>query len=436
MRPVHLAVLRRWRLEGAGWRAGLGAVAASAAGWWWGAPVAWHLLAIAVAAAAAAAWPVRADERRALRWVGERVGLAYETAWELGERDGVAAARDARTAALRAAVAVQGRLAVRDLRPPPAAAWWLPLATLALGLWGWAAWSGAVDQGVLLGATPAGPPQLAGGPLGAEEPEAPAATEDEGDADLVDGPADAGGDRDAGAGGAPGSAGAPGGEGAASERDALERFLERLRERPAEVEDDRREAEAGLARGDGRPADGRPPDDAASRLDPGDRAETGRERLDGDTGDSDDALDAGDGEDANGGPEGEGDEDLGERGGEEPGADAAEQERDPAGAAGDEGAGLDGAEGEEGATGIGVGSPGEASDPAEPAAGDAEPLPSILGPGPEQAVGGVQLPGVAPEDDAFPAGDAGATFRRALEEALNEGDLPAPYLEVIRNYFR
>jgi hypothetical protein len=142
----------------------------------------------------------------------------------------------------------------------------------------------------------------------------------------------------------------------------------------------------------------------------------------------------GDGEGRSGDPaEGEdgaaGDEGDEGEGADEPGSDPREQAPgtgDPLGV--DEGS-------DDASAGIGVSAPGQAGAPGESATGDPEPLPSLLGPGAELPIGGIQLPGVGP-DGAFPTGPAGTVFRRGVEEALNEGDLPVAYQEVIRNYFR
>ncbi len=436
-RPVHLDVLRRWRFEGMGLRAGAGGLLASVAAFALGAPSAWHLGAIALGAALAVAWPLRSDERRALAWVGERVGLAYETAWELS---GARPTPDERATALRSAVEVQGRLSVRDLRPPAAAAWWLPLVTIAFGLWLWAAWVGG--GGGALPATPAPgpPPTTSSSPAPTddarvedpafEEPEAPDAPEEATQARSDDGSGDA---TRAGSG-SPTEGGAP------AERDVLDRFLDRLRERPPEDEAAARarQAAAGGAEEEGEEGDepdtrdgdtmrsGEPPDGQDPESDPRAGGE-GEDEQPGETSegegeggtDEEAAGDAGEG----GGPEGEGPEAPGEPGGES-------DER----AGGGEELGVDEG-GEDGDAGIGVSAPGESGPAADPAAGDPEPLPSLLGPGEESPIGGVQLPGVGP-DGGFPSGPAGTAFRRGVEEALNEGDLPVAYQEVIRNYFR
>jgi len=437
-RAVHLAVLRRWRLEGFGLRAGIGAVVGSLGGAALGADSTLHLGMIVVCGALAAAWPLRSDERRALRWVGERVGLAYETAWEHAR---LAPAGDPRAAALRSAVGVQGRLSVRDLQPPTPAAWWLPLATVAIGLWLWSSWGADPASGAPGAPPPGPPPSTTTAPIVPEDvriedamAEDPAALEPPDDSDAAQD-----GER---TGTAPsGAMGAEAGGGAAAERDVLERFLDRLRERPPEPEDTTRTGEAaGVGQDDDKEIGDLPPlDDGLRSGAPGTEGDPDGERpLDGEGADGETAESReGDGEGRSGDPaegddgdEGaagdEGDEgDAADEAGSEPG-ERAPGTGDPLGV--DEGS-------DDASAGIGVSAPGQAGDPSDSAMGDPDPLPSLLGPGAELPIGGIQLPGVGP-DGAFPAGPAGTVFRRGVEEALNEGDLPVAYQEVIRNYFR
>jgi hypothetical protein len=438
-RPIHETVARRWWVVRLASQAGVGAVIGSAVALALGAPPWLHLVAIAVAAVAAGAWPIRRDERRALLWVAERSGLAYETAWEHARGDAVGSSASAAdpAAALRAAVAVQGRLAVRDLRPPPMSAWWLPLLTLAVGMWAWS-WlvtPGGPTSPATPGTGPTPPAPSAPGPatpdpLVPDEPEEAAPpTVDTEDASGAEPGADDGGDGAAGAAGT-------GSDGAASERDALERFLDSIRERPELTEEERRAAEAAMAaeRSD-EEGDGEPEAEAALQPSPGDDRDADR--------DGEEVAGEGDAEGEDGGAEA-GDEE-GATDGEE-GEEVAGSGVDEAGEPGEDGSEGDGAPGEteaggpeegdaEGA-GLGIGAEHGGAEGVDAAGEDPEALPSILGPGPEQAVGGVQLPGVAPEGDAFPAGAAGTPYRRAVEQALGEGEVPVPYQEVIRNYFR
>lgn len=427
--PLHRLVAGRWRRERRGRRAGVGAVVGAAAGAILGVDPWMHLGVLAACAAVAAAWPVRFDERRALRWVGERAGLAYETAWEHSATPNADAAPGP-AAALRAAVAVEGRLSVRDVAPPAVAAWWLPLCVLALGVWTWATLS--FGPGGHLGTPFATPPS----PTAATAPAAPVgdpeAIEDPGEAEgldpaLPDTPHDP--SRAPGTAAPAGQDGGVGaGDGTASERDVLERFLDRVRERaPDEVP-----ARVAPAELEGDPSEDGERGDAASES----GTTEGQDRPEGSEGDG--RRDADEGQSDGEGDAEPGDTDAGE--GTAPARDApngVEDATDAGPEAGEGGVGATGLEegGDESAAGLGIGAAGDSGTGSDPAAGDPEPLPSILGPGPESPVGGVDLPGVAPLEP-FPAGAQGSAFRRAVEEALGEGDLPAPYQEIIRNYFR
>jgi hypothetical protein len=425
-RPLHVRIARRWRGATRATRAALLGASLSVVGWTLGWGPAPHAVAIGAASLLGALWPVRDREPAALRWVGDRVGLAYETALETAGGDD--------PYGLRAAVAVQGRLVVRDLAPPTPAAWWVPAALLAASLWAWGALLGApwsLPWAAPGGASPSGP---AGAPPGEAvlpfepEVEPPA----EGDAVEARVPAAGGADGAGAPGGAPGEAG-PGG--APSERDALERFVEGLREREPTPEDEAdRSAAAAAAAEEAEEAEGEgDPEDATTTPrapDPGGEGERTDEAGDGEQGDETGAGDEGEGEqDAEAGGEGDQPGPAEAPSAEEGAADAAESgDGEAAGAAGFD-------PGEEGGdAGLGAGVEGEAGEGLDEAGAAPEALPSILGPGPETPVGGIALPGAAPE--TLPVGSAPPGFRQAVEQALIDGEVPVPYQEVIRNYFR
>jgi hypothetical protein len=447
---LHERVSVRWRINAFLLGAGSGALLGSLIAWLAAlAPLPHLLLTLAAAAVVGllALWrraPRR--DRQALAWIGERVGLAYETAWNLEQR-GPAGGPLAH--ALADATRVQGRLSIRDLQPPAVSAWWLPLATAATVLWLWAMVAGPPLPGLadLWGgaAPPADPaavaPLDAASEAGLPAPEAEAFEVDPPEERGVAGPAPAG-EAQAEGGGPPGvEGGTAEGGGQAAERDTFERFLERLRERPSEAP----EGSASLAEGDdqGPDSDEAPlaatADEEGSSRDPaagaGDQAPRGD--APGEEG-GDEVLASDEGEVEAGDAPGEGGE-LGEgmADGEAPG-ESALGERD-AGTAGEmpqEGAGLDAGEEATSNGGVGVGAPTATLEGVEGAEGlEPEALPSLLGPGPELPVGGVQLPGAAPEG-TLPVGEGAVDYQRAVERALLEGDLPAPYQEVIRFYFR
>ncbi len=422
---LHERVARRWSRARRTTAAAVLAAVASVAALALAVPTGVHALAVVVAAVVGLAWPQRDRKPEALRWIGARVGLAYETAVEAEERSDPFGLFDA--------VRTQGRLAIRDVGVPQPSPWWLPAALLAATLWAWGAFVGVPWTAPWgpAGSAPGAPsPSPVAPPAVAEPADAPPTEE----APATDPSAARSDEASTGsAGGEGGASDGSGADGSASERDALERFVEGLRER-----EDEPAAAAAAA-------------DAADGADEPQRTE-GAERGDGDEADARDPDPGGDGEPTDGEAsdgDGEGEERAGEEGeetgeGEDPGqadapGDGTPQDAGDPAAEGEEGAqagaaGIDPGE-DPGDAGLGAGAEGDASDAVaeDPRAPDA--LPSILGAGPETPIGGVALPG-AEGEQAFPEGAAGASFRRAVEEALTEGEVPVSYQEVIRNYFR
>lgn len=435
----------------------MGALLGSLLAWLLALPSVPHVLvALAAALAAGGLAAMRRPlgyEAHALGWIGAHVGLAYETAWNVQQR---ASDPSPLARALAAAAITQGQLSIRDLKPPAITAWWLPLATAAIGVWLWSLLAGPPFPALVerTGPTPAVESR---GPSGSPADDAESGAPEQGmpievpeeQADELARPADPITDAASGAAAGAGD-GVPGLEGRATERDTFERFLERLRERPLDEPDTTASAPVASDFDPTRepetpelPASAesitREPVDAARSVEPPAEARTGAERDDaaapaeaGDEAGVNDSAEAGE---LGGGTDGE----LGEgespaAAGTEPGGEAgAEGDTQTEGALGEEGAGaLDTGEPET-RGGVGVGAPGS-SDATDLSSGEApEALPSLLGAGPEIPVGGVQLPGVAGEP--LPSGSA-ATYQRRVERALMEGDLPAPYQEVIRSYFR
>lgn len=430
-RPLHERVARAWTRSHRAGVAGAVAAAVSAIAWALGLPAPLHALAVALSAAVAAVWPRRDRRASALRWLGGRVGLAYETALEAEDRED--------PHGLLAAVRTQGRLVVRDVAVPSTPAWWVPAALLAFTLWAWGAWVGA-PWSPPWGAAgdPGGPPPTTSVPPPTLDAEAPADPAPETVAppetgaragDGADGARAGGGDADGG-----------GAAGAASERDALERFVQNLREREAEAA-----ALGGAADVDeATEAEDEPSGDAATTTgrEPGTELPTGPRAPDpggdGERAEGDEAPADADAEGSGAGGEGD------QAGEGTPGGDGATPDAGaPEGAAGEgpEGDGAAGAAGvdpgdETGQAGLGAGAEGEAGAPATEGLAEPEALPSLLGEGTETPIGGLVLPGVAGDAEAFPAGPAGAAFRRAVERALGDGEVPVSYQEVIRNYFR
>jgi len=405
-------------------------------------------------------------EGRALRWISNEAGLAYETAHAHGERP----RSSERSERLFSEVATQARLSIRDVTPPSTPAWWLPLTAFAVGI---LIWSNVLAPQATPPATPsAAGPALEQSPAPTAPEGLPAAdgelepdveSEDSAATSDPDGPDAQGqpleGDAPLGAPTQPG-----GSEGAVGERDALERFLSRLRERPepetvalearavetpseegAEADDaetgEAGEAERSAESGEDEVAQTPPEGDPGSEDDPSRTPSSERESADVGEADGEAMGDPRDGEmasdeDVNGGPEQPFAEENGRDGGVgDP--DSSLPEGDPTGEGG-----VQPGDDEAGA-GIGEGAPDDPAidvpstalvDPLAPSS-EAEPLPSIIGPGEESVVGGVQMEGAASESSGLLRADD-PEFQRAVERGLLEGDVPAPYQEVIRNYFR
>lgn len=475
---LHLQIERRWRLArsatGAGALALVGSIAVAAWGLWGeGVALAWKaqllvvLLSGGLGGAMGALVAPKSDRRRALSWIGAQAGLAYETALapttpphqsEVAER-------------LADAVRVQARLSIRDVAAPSNEAWWLPLFAFAGGVLVAANLIGA-PIGPELTPPPASASEVAAAapeppegsvPTPLEEPDPEALGESSAIASEVPPPPTERSTAPPSASGESGGAG-----GAASERDTLERFLDRLRERPAaepataeaaalgasEEADDpdgahdaEAESETALSENDangGQEATsgfGSPPEGSPQPS----SGEDGEAAASDATNDEADATGrAGEGEAgervaAGEDPEGA-DWDAGFEAGEGPSGAGDPQRQAPAGEATGEGGAAPGDDGA--GAGMGDGLPDTATDASEiddvggaEVAVEGDPLPSILGPGPESVVGGVRLEGELADPSSF-VDPNDPQWQRSVERALLEGDLPAPYQEVIRNYFR
>ena len=263
--PLHERVARRWTRARRTTAAAVLAAVASIAALALAVPVGVHAVAIVSASLVGIAWPQRDRRQEALRWIGTRAGLAYETAVEAGERSDRFGLFDA--------VRTQGRLAVRDVGLPPASPWWLPAALLAATLWAWGAFVGVpwVAPWLPGGSAPGAPSGSPFAPPASAEPgEAPPPER----AQAEDPSAPRDDEASAGAPGGEGGASDGGGEapGSSSERDALERFVEGLRQREVDPA-----AAAAAAADEG--ADGEP--------------ESGEESRRGEAGEGEDGADAG-----------------------------------------------------------------------------------------------------------------------------------------------
>ena len=456
---LHVRLARREALLTRATRAAAASAAAAIIGWLLGLGPGAHALAVLAAAVVAAAWPLRPSLLAAFQAIAQQAGLAYQTHIEHHGRDD--------PHGLLAAAAVQARLSIRGVTPPQQGAWWLPLAALAVAIWllasvvgGPGSWFASTEGAAPeLGQTaphaspPTPPPPGALDPEAEDEPDAEEAAPPEPAAEAPepsrpdDGPAGSGDD------------GTLESDAEGLEREALDRFLESLRERPQQSEQEAAAAEAerdgvrddadadlGEAELQRQAEQGDALEDG--QLSPADRAD---EDADGDESfEYSDGSDPGDGEadgfeevafgedpgDGEGFAEGEGDEGDGQEGFEasDEGVPQPESAGDESGAPslGDDEQGLDAGTGDD--AGIGAGAPDQGHDAIPDAAGDLEALPGILGSGPESLGGRVRLPGRDSEVE-LQGGDV-ARYERAVEQAVTDGSVPVTYQEIIRNYFR
>jgi len=397
------------------------ALAASGVAWLVGMPLTWHVALIAVAFASGMAWPAPDATDRVLGWLADRTGLAYETALSLGEPD---------PWGFREAVVDRAHNSASRVRAPDRQHWWIPILAVALGLL-------LLPAAQLLG--PGGGTNGAGAPpeststLPPEpEPEVPLVEPEEvDDVERAAEPRDSDGDSAESAAEDPSP-------GASGDRETLSRFLDNLRERDPFQPVNPTEEETGAA----------PVSEQAEREPGDDRGGAGRENQPG-PGELQEDQEPGEsaegaGESAEG--EREGDQGRPEEGGEEgedggvPGPTAGDSEEAPpegdTPAGGEEPGDGEGELEPDASSGVGQGP--SAPRPTEGAEGDSsqqpEFLPGELGQGPENPGGSVLLPG---EDDIdVPRDMRRGEYRRAVEEAVTDGQVPLEYQEIIRNYFR
>ena len=400
--------------------------------------------ALLVVAAAALAWsvPLRGSDEWALAWIGDRAGLAYQTALEMTDEED--------PYGLRTAVEARADASLSRVERPEHSAWWLPLMALAVGA-------------LLLPALPLG---TGGGPLGGPLPPGaggtPSAVAEDAAEEAEEAEPNLPGDAPSRVARTPEASQAnddrvgPGesqGDGEAGEREALERYLRGLRERPeARSEQETGDQETG----------GQAPSGAAPRP--------GQQRSGGEGGERTGENGSESSERTRSGERGDGE-------GEERGSSASQggeqQPQNPfaqAGSDGNEGSGEQQQPGQ--GDGRGDGQPGDqqleeggdeqATGPGESTAGSdqqgrgqgAGALPSgeqeagragaagdeeiqlrgELGHGPTSQGGTIQLPGG--DEVELPPGRTPESYAREVESAVTEGRVPLEYQEIIRNYFR
>lgn len=451
---VHVGMARARHWQRRLWLASACACAGSLLLWLAGTGLFVHLAGLVAAFGIGLALPVRSSLDWALGWVS-RHGLSYPTALELSQ-----AGNADDPYGFYAAVAKRASAQAARLEPPRLQPWWLPLLVTALVL----ALLPVNPFGMRGGFSGTGSPNQ--NQRGADPTESAAEAlnpEDPAQADPPDTAANLPADTpETGAApptlenlSAPGGAAAEGETGAPSDAEALDRFLETLRDRPPQNEEANRE-QTNPFRGAApsqRPGESGEPREAQNgeQSGEGETAQNGE----GQRGEPREAQDGpgeqgeqGEGDEAGEPAEGQGDEAAQGQAGQEDGEAAAEgdaQEAQPGDAEGRaaQQAGAPGNEDgrpEAGESGEGAGdSPGSPplgdGNRLEPSNQDPEQLQGRLNNGPSNLAGTVRLPGT--QQTAAPSGGStSAGFSRAEERAITEGRIPVEYQDIIRNYFR
>ncbi len=480
---VHLGMARARQWQRRLWLGSACACAASLLLWLAGAGLVVHLGVTVAAFAAGLAWPVRSARDWALAWVSGH-GLSYPTAVELAH--GGADPHTADPYGFHAAVAQRAGAQAAKLEPPKPQPWYLPLLVTAL----------------ILAVLPVSPFGGRGAPFAATRPSSTATPPpDAGSNGAADPAAEAEAPEDPQNGGGPeagaaqdtptaptlddlSAAGDAAGAGSStSDAEALDRFLETLRDPPPPREQPNPFSSAAPSRRSGAPgeqelgerepgeqgqgeqeagdaSDGQNTagqDGDSSGAEPSDAGEQGEqgqgEQAQGEQGQGEQAQ----GEQSQGeqAEEGQGEQGQGDESGpteaqseqEQPGEGAGENEAQSAQQSDAEGSGAQqGAPGDEagspdaGESGEGVGdAPGGLSlsdnnrldNPGQ----DPEQLRGRLNSGPSNVAGTVRLQG-SPAEAQPAAGSAPGGFSRAEEQAITEGRIPVEYQDIIRNYFR
>lgn len=449
---LHVRLARRAAVDRRLANASLGALGASLVGLVFAPSVSWHAALTLVGAVLGALLPTPDSMQRAFASIRSQAGLSYETALELrAARVGDDGSGAADPFGLAARVEERAHLSVRDVKPTSPPAWWVPLMLVAFGLLLIPGLAPAGAAGVNGGLGPSPQQQdaaVAGAEPSEDDDDAMAANQQLGRLNEPDG-------ADDDAQGAIPEAGADRSGAADDQQAPLSRFLQNLRERPADVAggssqestgegaDDQGESSGGnpLAEGEADPR----------RFEVGDGSDDGERETVAGSGEGDPGgegprgADAGDEQD---GQDGEQEGDDGQRAGDrnpfeqaggssEPDSEAQElgggegpEGGDGFAAAPDEG----GDGGADGVAGEGSGAFGEGGEVGADAAGDSELLRGVLSDGPESSLGTVLLPGR--DEVELPEGLAYAPYAAAAEEAMSEGDLPLEYQEIIRRYFQ
>lgn len=434
---LHESLARRRVWSRKVWLASGVACAVSFVLWLFATPVPWHLGTIALAFTLGLLAPLRPAAEWALSWIRRSGGLSYETALELG---GASDTYGFGEAVQKRAVTQAARLEL-----PEQQAWWLPLLFIAfvLALLPVVPFRTATRlpfDTSRIGAerTPETPPEPGTTPISETEDEdnpendETAAEQPESENDAASTIEDFN---------APEGASPEANSERVADEEALERFLENMRERPQPEEQRNPFSSVTPQPQEGESQQGEGEGEEGAQTDSGE-GETGQE------GDQGEAGENGENGNQEAGEQGEqeGEQAGGEQG--EEGTEEASSEQGDSGEPGEEGSAgsSEGEQGEEsGLLEEGDGSDGtgqlpgslttrESEDLGEPES-DPEQLQGELGSGPSNLAGTVRLPGTV-EGGAGTGGASAGNFSQTEEQAITEGRIPVEYQEIIRNYFR
>jgi len=438
---IHKTLARRRLWSRKTWLASALACGLSLILWLVAVPVPWHLGAVALVFILGLFAPLRPALDWALSWISRSGGLSYETALELeGTND-----------AYGFSEAVQKRAATQAARLelPEQQAWWLPLLFMAvvLALLPVVPFRTATrlpfdTNRIGTERTPETPPEPGTTPVSETE------NEDEENQDSEAASEQPEGEQDAASTiedfNAPDGASPEANSERVADEEALERFLENMRERPQSEEEQvnpfspvNPQPQAGEeGQGEGEGEEG--PRAEQGEGESGEEGEQGQEGEQGESGSQESAEQ--DGEEGEQGESGEAGDEGGEETAGEPGESGEEGEGGEAGAAEAEQGSEDGGLAEEGDGSDGTGNlPGslsltEGEDLGEPGS-DPEQIRGRLDDGPSNLAGTVRLPGTV-DGSQETGGAAASTFNQTEEQAITEGRIPVEYQEIIRNYFR
>ena len=405
-------------------------------------PLIWHALSTSVAFAAGFVYPLKNLQSRALEWIAREGGLSYGTALEWQERED--------TFGLKPLLLDRALQQEAKLEPPAVQAWWLPLLALAAGfmllpaltLFGFDAL-----RSPLAPALQQRPAQVIErvpenvNPLQTQEPqnEGEQATQQAAseEAQSDSGGGDSGNDFDT-----PGTDPADDSNAQAGDQEVLSRFAENLRERepgdPQNQQSQQQPEQSGEpnAQQDGTPqegGEGTPQDPQQSNA--GENGEEGEQGEQNASSGDQEGQQQNEGEQSSEQASGDGEGEPQESADNNDGNAGDNEQLQASGQSSEQGADEELSEGANDTAGNNS-SNETPSEGLNEDGGQLELLRGELEDGPLNSLGTLRLPGKEGEEARQVQAADSEAYQRALERAINEGNIPVEYQEVVRNYFR